>query len=66
MNKIICMIPARMGSKRVKNKNLRLLGNKPLIQYAIEAAVNSNIFDEVYVNSEDKVFEQLAKRLGAK
>ena len=66
MNKIVCMIPARMGSKRIKNKNLRLLGNKPLIQYAIEAAVNADIFDEIYINSEDTIFKQIADKCGVK
>ena len=34
--KIVCMIPARIGSKRVKKKNLRLINDKPLISYIIE------------------------------
>lgn len=50
--KIIAEIPARAGSKRVKNKNLRQLSGKPLIQYAIEAAKNSNLLDDIYVNSD--------------
>ena len=47
--KIIAMIPARLGSKRVKNKNLRLLGNKPLISHVIETAKESNVFDDIYI-----------------
>ena len=41
--KIVAMIPARLGSTRVKNKNLRLINNKPLIQYAVEEALSANI-----------------------
>jgi CMP-N-acetylneuraminic acid synthetase/quercetin dioxygenase-like cupin family protein len=59
--KIIGMIPARMGSKRVKNKNLRMIDGIPLIQYIINAAKNSSILDEIYINSESKQFESIAK-----
>ena len=50
--KYVAEIPARFGSKRVKNKNLKLLNGKPMISYAIEAAKKSSLIDEVYVNSE--------------
>jgi len=62
--KIIAMIPARMGSKRIPKKNIRLLAGKPLLQYAIENAVNSGAFDEVWVNSESEVIGELAKCCG--
>ena len=45
--KNICIIPARKGSKRIKNKNIRLINNKPLIYYPIKLALDSNIFDKV-------------------
>ena len=41
----IAVIPARAGSKRLKNKNLKLIGGKPLIYYAITTAINSKLFD---------------------
>lgn len=66
MARYVAMIPARLGSKRVKKKNLRLLGEKPLIAYAIEVACASRAFDEVYVNSESGVFKEIAERYGAK
>jgi CMP-N-acetylneuraminic acid synthetase/quercetin dioxygenase-like cupin family protein len=59
--KIIAMIPARSGSKRVKNKNLRLLDGKPLVAYAIEATKKSGIFEDIYLNSDDLLFKDLAK-----
>ena len=62
--KIICMIPARIGSKRIKMKNLRYLGDKPLIYYSIEAAINSNVFDEIYLNSDSDIFEEIAVNHG--
>ena len=58
--KIIGMIPARLGSSRVKNKNLRLLNGRPLVQYIIDAAKESNIFDSIYLNSEASIFEEIA------
>lgn len=59
--KIICMIPARIGSKRIKKKNLRLINNKPLISYVIEKAKKIKFFDSIYLNSDSKIFENIAK-----
>lgn len=59
--KITAMIPARMGSKRVKNKNLRLINGKPLIQYVLDTVKNLTIFDEIYINSEHDIFSELAE-----
>ena len=64
--KLIAMIPARLGSKRVLKKNLRLLNGRPLISYNIETAVKSGLFDDVYVNSESDIFSEIACRYGAK
>jgi len=58
--KIVCMIPARMGSKRIPNKNVRLLGGIPLISHAIRAAKEANCFDEIYVNSESDTLGAIA------
>jgi CMP-N-acetylneuraminic acid synthetase len=63
--KIIGMIPARLGSKRVKNKNLRMLGGKPLIEHIVSSAVQVQEFDKVVINSEGIIFEQVARKLGA-
>lgn len=59
---IIAMVPAKLGSTRLPMKNLALLGGKPLIHYAIQAAKESNAFDRIVVNAEDAVFEKIAKR----
>ena len=66
MNKIIAMIPARLGSKRVKHKNLRLIGGKPLISHIVETAVKSEVFDEIYINSEADIFKEIAEEYGVK
>lgn len=60
MTKVLAMIPARIGSERLKKKNLALLNKKPLIYYAINAAKKSKIFKEIYINSDDKVFKKIA------
>ena len=59
--KIIAMIPARMGSQRVKQKNIRLLNGKPLISHIVDTAVKSKVFDEIYINSESEVFKETAE-----
>ena len=61
MKKIVAMIPARIGSKRVQKKNLRYLNGKPLITYSIEAAIASDVFDRIYINSDDDIFGEIAK-----
>ena len=60
MSKIVAMIPARMGSKRVENKNTRHLGGIPLISHVIKATKEANCFDEIYVNSESEILGDLA------
>ena len=60
--KIIGMIPARLGSKRVKKKNLRLIDNKPLISYVIEKAKACNLLNDIYLNSDGIIFEEIANR----
>ncbi len=63
--KLIAMIPARMGSKRIPKKNIRYLGDKPLIQYPIELALQSYEFDSVWVNTESEELGRAAERMGA-
>ena len=58
--KIVCMIPARLGSQRVKNKNLRNLGDRPLISHIIATAKEVKHFDEIYINSESESFKNIA------
>jgi len=62
----LAMIPARMGSQRLKQKNLRELGGVPLITRAIRKAKESGVFDDVWVNSEDDAFGEIARAEGVK
>jgi pseudaminic acid cytidylyltransferase len=61
----IAIIPARGGSKRIPRKNIRDFAGKPIIAYAIEAAVNSNLYDEVVVSTDDIEIATIAKVYGA-
>ena len=63
--KIICFIGARGGSKGVPGKNIRTLGDKPLIAHTIEKSLDSNLFDHVIVSTEDPEIAKIAKQYGA-
>ena len=52
--KVICIIPARGGSKGLKNKNIQLINNKPLIYYPIKAAIKSKVCDKIVVSTDSK------------
>lgn len=63
--KLIAMIPVRLSSKRIPKKNIRYLGGKPLIQYPIDLAVKSELFDAVWVTSEAAELQASVEALGA-
>ena len=63
--KSICFIPARGGSKVIPKKNVRLLGNKPLIAHTIESALNANLFEHVVVSTDDDEIAAISKQYGA-
>lgn len=58
------MIPARLGSQRLKHKNLQPFKGIPLIVHAIRKAQASGVFDEIWVNSEAEVFSTIAEEEG--
>ncbi len=58
----IAMVPARIGSTRLKCKNLALLNGKPLISYPIEAAKKSNVFSKIVLNGDNPCFADIAAR----
>lgn len=66
MLKYLAIIPARKGSKRLPNKNILKLGNKPLIAWTIEAALKSKYIDEVMVTTDSAEIAVFAKNYGAK
>lgn len=64
--KKIAIITARGGSKRIPRKNIRPFLGKPIMAYSVEAALQSGIFDEVMVSTEDEEIAALAGQYGAK
>lgn len=62
----IAIIPARGGSKRIPRKNIKIFFGKPVIAYSIEAAIQSGLFDEVMVSTDDDEIAQIAIQYGAK
>ncbi len=65
MKSIIALIPARSGSKGVPNKNIRLLGGRPLIDWTIQACLRSVNIERVIVSTDSQSYADLAKKLGA-
>ncbi|WP_455815880.1 acylneuraminate cytidylyltransferase family protein [Clostridium butyricum] len=65
MDKIIAIIPARSGSKGLKDKNIKEINGKPLIAYTIESAIKSNVFKDVLVSTDSKKYLEIAVKYGA-
>lgn len=63
--KNIAIIPARSGSKGLKDKNIKILNNKPLIAYSIEAAIKTGLFDVVMLSTDSEQYASVAKEYGA-
>ena len=63
--KNIAVIPARGGSKGLKDKNIKELCGKPLLAYSVEAALQSGIFDTVHVSTDSVHYQEIARMYGA-
>lgn len=63
--KRIAIIPARGGSKRIPRKNVKDFLGMPIIAYSIKAAIESGIFDEIMVSTDDEEIAAIAKKYGA-
>ena len=63
--KILALIPARGGSKGIKNKNIVLLNGNPLISYSIKAALESKYIDETLVTTDSEEIAKISKEYGA-
>lgn len=64
--KIVAIITARGGSKRIPHKNIKEFCGKPIIEYSIIEAQKSGIFDEIMVSTDDYEIAEIAKKAGAK
>jgi pseudaminic acid cytidylyltransferase len=60
--KRLLVIPARKGSKRIKNKNFKNFFKKPIIEYSVKNAINSNIFNIIHISTNDKKIENFIKK----
>lgn len=65
MGKMIAIITARGGSKRIPRKNIKAFMGKPMLAYAIEAATGSHLFDTVMVSTDDEEIATVASKCGA-
>lgn len=63
--KILALVPARSGSKRIPNKNIKLLNGHPLISYTIKAAKKSKHINRILVSTDSPKIASLAKKYGA-
>ena len=61
----IAIIPARSGSKRIPNKNIKFFFGKPIINYSIDLAFKAKIFDKVVVSTDSKKIKNIAEKSGA-
>ena len=60
MLKTIALIPARAGSKRIKDKNIYLLNGKPLISFSLDYAINAACFERIIVVTDSKKYAEIA------
>ena len=63
--KSVAFIPARSGSKRVPNKNIRPLGGHPMLAYTVRAAIDSGVFDAVICATDSELYGNVARHYGA-
>lgn len=63
--KNLCIIPARGGSKRIPRKNIKSFMGKPIIVYSINAAIESGLFEEVMVSTDDPEIAEISQTFGA-
>lgn len=64
-DRILAIIPARSGSKGLKDKNIKKLNGKPLISYTIEAALKSQVFKDIVVSTDSEKYKKISEQYGA-
>lgn len=65
MKNRIAIIPARSGSKRIPNKNIKEINGKPMLTYVIETLIETNLYDEIHVSTDSQEYANLAIKNGA-
>lgn len=66
MIKRLAIVPARIGSKRIKKKNIKLINKNPLIQITIKTLKEVNLFDKIHISTENSVIKKLSEKNGIK
>src|SRR3989344_6152513 len=66
MKRCIAIIPARAGSKRIPDKNIKDFLGRPIISYPIQTAIESGCFDEVMVSTDSESISEIARSYGAR
>ena len=61
-----CIIPVRKGSERLPKKNYKILEGKSILEIAILKAIESEVFDEIYINTDDELLEKVSEEYGIK
>ncbi|RWX02383.1 acylneuraminate cytidylyltransferase family protein [Flavobacterium cerinum] len=62
---ILWLVTARSGSKSIPDKNIKILGNQPLISYRIQSALTTNIVGDIWVSTDSEKYAEIAKEYGA-
>jgi CMP-N-acetylneuraminic acid synthetase len=62
----LAIIPARSGSVRIKNKNIKLFCGKPIISYSIDSAKKSNLFNKIHVSTDSSKISRVVKNSNLK
>ena len=65
MQDVLAIIPARSGSKSIKDKNIRLINAKPMLAYSIEHALRAKCIDRVIVSTDSEEYAKIARKYGA-
>ena len=65
IKKVLAILPARGGSRRIKNKNIKIFNGKPMIYWTLKILINSNLFDKIIVSTENKKIKNLSLKFGA-
>lgn len=65
-NNCVAVIPARIGSKRIKNKNIRIFFGKPIIYYSIKIARSCGLFKDIFVSTDSEKIKKICLNLGVK
>ena len=60
--KRLLIIPARGGSKRIKNKNIKKFKNKPIIFYTIDNAIKSKLFDKIHISTDSNLIKKIVNK----